>query len=136
MLVEINELLTVRDIQHRFRELFPFLKIEFFNKAHKQEKPSAGKDQIVHDKTIGEISSKHKTGTLDIEPTSIVSDIEQAFKTKFGLNIQIFRNMHGTWIQTTGTDNLTLREQNDMGERSQAVIHPDYDERIEDIEPY
>jgi hypothetical protein len=89
MKYEVNDQFTVRDLQKAFSEQFPFLKIEFFSKAHKNEEASPVRKQYRHDR-----------------------------------------------IQTIGTDHLTLDAQNDIGQQAQVVIHPDYNERIDNIEPW
>ena len=44
-----------------------------------------------------------------------VNELEQQFKSRFGLNIQVFRKHCKTWIETTVTDNWTLVKQNEEG---------------------
>jgi hypothetical protein len=44
-----------------------------------------------------------------------VNELEQRFKSQFGLNIQVFRKHGKTWIETTVTDNWTLFKQNEEG---------------------
>ena len=134
MFLEINDQSVIRDIQHKFSDEFPFLKIEFYKKAHKKGEGSPNNDKINHYRKIGEIRTKHKGGVLKLHAEARVSDVEKGFEEKFGLHAQVFRNMRGAWIQTMGSDYLTLEEQNEIAEKSQSVNHPNYDDRIEDKE--
>src|SRR5690349_8685616 len=66
MFLEINDQSTIKEIQHRFSEEFPFLKIEFYNKAHKKGEGSLGEDKYSHHRRIGEIRTKHHAGSLKL----------------------------------------------------------------------
>lgn len=59
---------------------------------------------------------KKDKAKVEILANMTVNELEQLFKTKFGLNIQIFRKSGNSWLETTVTDNWTLEKQNEEGE--------------------
>ncbi len=115
MMIEINDSKTIELISNEFSARYPFLKIEFFDKPHHWQEGSPVNHKIPHNKTIGEIRKRHNPGGLDIEPWQKAGTVEQQFHKRFGLNIQIYRHHGSTWIQTAGTDEFTLEEQNEIG---------------------
>lgn len=115
MIIEINDMKTVGDIQDKFNEFFPFLKIEFYGEAHHWYEGSPQKNGFPYGTSIGKIRKQHEHGELEIHSWYKTGDLEQAFRKKFGLNVQVFRLQGNTWIQTINTDKLTLKEQNESG---------------------
>jgi hypothetical protein len=57
-------------------------------------------------------------GYIDLQSWSRTGDVEDAFKTKLGLYPQIFRRLGYKWVETAGTDLLSLDEQNSIGRES------------------
>ncbi|QLH44955.1 MAG: hypothetical protein HWD58_04695 [Bacteroidota bacterium] len=52
---------------------------------------------------------------IALDPDMPTGRFEQHFESEFGLHIQIFRLQQGVWLQTTSTDHLSLKEQNQRG---------------------
>ena len=94
-----------------FRKYFLFLEIEFFKKSNNTFGGNSSKE-IIQTKEALKIKS---TGELHISSSMTVNELEQRFKSQFGLNIQVFRKHGKTWIETTVTDNWTLYKQNEEG---------------------
>jgi hypothetical protein len=115
MYIEINDNTTLQDIQEKFSEYYPYLQIEFYNKGHKKYEMSDKKNVIYPGKTIGEIKKTHLSALLEIQPSYKVADVEREFQQRFGLSVQVFWNEKDTWQQTTGMDDFTLKELNEMG---------------------
>ena len=113
---------TINDIQKEFNDKFSFLKIEFYENAHKAGEGTASSKKADSFKKIAEIRSKHNTGDLSINGHLKVSTLERDFAENFGLNVQVFRKSGSLWLQTTATDDWTLTEQNEHGRRS---VRPD-----------
>ena len=44
-----------------------------------------------------------------------VFELEDSFQTLFGISAQVFRKSAGSWIETSVTDDWTLKQQNDQG---------------------
>jgi glycerol-3-phosphate O-acyltransferase len=129
MHIEINDNTTLRQIQETFSAYYPYLKLEFYYKPHKQYEASIVKDLINLDTTIGVIKLTHVSGLLEIQPLYIVSDVEKEFLQRFGLCVQVLKKEKNSWEQTTGMDDFTLKELNEMGRNSSdEFIVSDYEE--------
>jgi len=124
MIIEINDSMSVAAIQEEFRSLYPFLKIEFYDIPHEWRELSPWRHRFAANAVIGAIRNKHGHGLMELHGSQKVGEVEQAFRKHFGLNVQVFRKQGEYWIQTGGTDELTLEEQNAIG--CQASINHDY----------
>jgi len=113
MIINITNNKTIEELQAEFNNEFPYLKIQFFKHSHKMFKGSDKKELIPVSTTIGVL--KHHNGAIEISENMTVSDLESMFKQKLGLNVQVFRKSGKSWLETTVTDNWTLRKQNDEG---------------------
>lgn len=113
MNIHIKDNLTVSDIQKEFEEKFPYLKLVFFKKPHKDHEGNAKKDLLNSNTKLTNIL--HKNGKITFDETIAVNELEQLFKDHFGLNVQVFRKSGKSWIETTVTDSWTLKKQNDQG---------------------
>ncbi len=111
MILAINDNTRLADLQDKFSECFPHLKIEFYSYPHHWKAQSSPREQIDPIMKVGEVSTKHEHGVLEIKSAYQTGRVEQDFHNKFGLNVQIFRYVDGNWVQSTGSDNLTLKEQ-------------------------
>ena len=125
MVIEINDSKTVQEIQEEFAKKFPFLKLEFFLEPHRLEEVSNG-TPCQPGQLLKDIRQKHIHGIITINPGSRTGAIEAEFERRFGLNVQIFRFQMDKWIQTTGTDILTLKEQNEIGRYTAIFYNPDH----------
>jgi hypothetical protein len=56
-----------------------------------------------------------KEGHIEINDSMTVGELEKNFRDQFGLVAHVSRNSGGIWLETTMTDNWTLRKQNDYG---------------------
>ncbi|MFM9948011.1 MAG: hypothetical protein ACKV1O_08745 [Saprospiraceae bacterium] len=112
----ISDQIKLKDIQTAFSELFPYLKLAFYSGHHQVEEGSPKVTELEEEKTIGEVRSNHtKSDDLVISGNLSVSELEQLFDKKYGLNVQVFRRSGKLWMQTTATDGWTLAEQNRKG---------------------
>jgi len=135
MHIEINDHTTLRHIQKVFADFYPYLQIEFYNKPHKRYEASSEFDFIFPDTAIGQIKSTHISCLLEMQPHSKVADIEMEFQMRFGLSVQIMRKEKDRWEQTTGMDDFTLKDLNEMGRNSSdEFIVTDYEEGFEEEE--
>lgn len=112
MNIVIEPTRKIQAVQDDFQRHYPYLKIEFYSKAHQPGQGSLQKFQLRHDLTIGEAQEKEKFGVINIMPDMKVKDVEKIFEDVLGLHIQIFRLSGKVWLQTITTDHLTLAEQN------------------------
>jgi hypothetical protein len=122
----------IGDIQKDFNQMFPFLKIEFFNNRSLSASKFAAKQLIPASKTIGDTQRAIADGTLEIDENMKVHDLEKLFHDQFSLAVQVFRKSGPVWLETTMTDNWTLSQQNKHGselstDRPVKKDIPDYD---------
>jgi hypothetical protein len=114
MLLTIYDNATIADLQDKFNECFPGLKIEFFSNPHHWKQASVEEEVIDPKVRIGDVRNKHDHGILEIKSWYQTGRVEQDFKRLFGLNVQIFRRENGKWRETVASDKLTLEEQQQL----------------------
>lgn len=131
MIIEINDERTLEEINEKFSDFFPFLKLEFFPGPHHWYEESPGKKKLKPGLRIGDIRKKHEQGSLTIYSWMRTGDVEQDFRRKYDLHIQVLRLHGGEWIQTVGTDKLTLKEQNELGQHTSSDAGHTADSRTE-----
>jgi hypothetical protein len=115
MQIHISDATSTEEIKKQVSANFPFLKIEFFTKSHGVGEGSPASEMIKDDHLIGDIRKSDTEGDLVLDPNMKVKDVEESFKEKFGVNAQVFRKSGAIWLETTATDEWTLKEQNDTG---------------------
>jgi hypothetical protein len=116
MTIEINDKRTIKEIQKEFSSVYPYLKIEFYKKPHNWQEFSKNKDHYDPAEKIGSIRRGGKKGAvIQFHPWQKTGDVEMLFHDELGLQVQICRKQDDHWIQTAGTDELTLAEQNELG---------------------
>ena len=115
MILEIDGNKNISTIQKEFNSMFPYLKLEFFKHAHGTYQTNAKKDMLNSNLALKQFSKKPTHGKLEVKDNMKVSDLESSFQTLFNLSVQVFRKSAGTWIETSVTDDWTLRQQNDEG---------------------
>lgn len=113
MILSINKNHTIADVQRNFTELFPYLKVQFFKKQHKQFEGSHKKEVLPDSVPLSKLNASE--GSISITGDLTVGDLEKLFSTEFGLNAQVFRKSGNSWLETTVTDNWTLKKQNEEG---------------------
>ena len=118
MKLQVSRSKTIKELQVEFATCFPNLKIEFFASTHKPEQGSFGKLQFPRTMKLGELSPMLNEGEIAVSPGMRTGHLEQVLHAEFGLNAQVFRNMNGTWIQSTNSDDLSLLEQNEIAQAS------------------
>jgi hypothetical protein len=115
MTLKIDDNKSIANIQQEFNAMFPYLKLEFFKRAHEAHEGSPKKDMLNSNLALKQFAKKHIDGTLEIKDSMKVSDLENSFQMLFSLSAQVFRKSAGSWIETSVTDDWTLRQQNDEG---------------------
>ncbi len=105
----------ISDIQKDFNSMFPFLKIEFFKSKGGRQLDYSVNNIIRHNQKIAEGQKELVDGAITIEPEMTVKDLEKNFKDEFSLAVQVFRRSGNVWLETTMTDDWTLRHQNEHG---------------------
>lgn len=113
---------TIKEVSEEFNTVYPFLKIEFFTKKHGEGEGSPAVDEVDPALPLIEVSGVLKEGTIEINPTDTVKQVEQKFQQQYGLPVQVFRKQKGVWLETTITDDLTLQEQNLWGREASKPL--------------
>jgi hypothetical protein len=118
----------ISNIQHSFREEYPYLRLQFYKNPHQEGEASSRVEQLDPGLPIAEVTMFHTAGRIDINPERTVAQVEEDFFSKLGLCVQIARQAGNIWLTTTDTDHWTLRQQNEKGrERSTPMIREEAD---------
>lgn len=126
MKIEIKDNTTIAEIRKNFQIRFPFLRLEFFSGGKDSAVPNPLQRILDESKKVENLRSGHGNGELLISGDDKVADVENAFREKFGLNVQIFRKSGAQWLLTTTTDDFTIDHQNEIGkEMSGSVENPE-----------
>ena len=112
----ISKSASVKEIQERFSGIFPFLRINFF-KNQKSGSGLNGNRVILFSPEflLNTINPEITNGELIIRESMSVLELENEFREKFGLFVQILRRSGNLWLDTSRTNSWTLREQDDHG---------------------
>ena len=116
MILSINDNKFIIDLQEKFNECFPYLKIEFFSRTCIPPKMPVFNQLLPANLRLGDVRKSHEPGLLDIKSYQKTGEVEQAFKQMFGLNVQVFRKEYDQWVKTTHTKNLTLQQQSQIAQ--------------------
>ena len=136
MYLHITPAMLITEVQKEFNNMFPFLKLEFFQNKSSNRSGFSLKNLVSHDRKIVEVQPSIKTGDVQVMEEMKVQDLERIFKDQFGLAVQVFRRSGNLWLETTMTDSWTLRQQNEHGEeissgvvKKNTFLPEDYDLR-------
>ncbi len=124
----IDDHKKIMDLQMEFHQKFPFLKLEFYTGTHKVGETSPAKTHMDGELLLKNARSIHTEDELYIQEDMSVSELEQLFLKKYGLNAQVFRRSGNLWLQTSATDHWTLAEQNRKGGHSEELFELKSDE--------
>jgi hypothetical protein len=119
MIVEINNETTIRDVQEVFSTAYPFLKLEFFDKPHSWGEHCVNAHCYDPGFKLFTIEKRAKAPKfIRLSPWEKTGTLEEEFKDLFGLYAQVYRRFGNKWVQTAGTDDLSLSEQDEIGKKS------------------
>ena len=114
MKIEINDSRRISEIQESFRKVFPYLTIGFFiHYSRDAVRPTNGVSGM---RKIGECRTIHASGEMTITPAMTIHELEEIFRTRYGLEARVFRQSGKAWLGTSVTNDWTLDEQNKEGE--------------------
>src|SRR4051812_29113640 len=115
MLLVINDSKTIADLQDKFNECFPNLRIEFYDIRHRWQQGSVEARKIDTDRRVGDIRKYHNYGVFDIKSWYKTGRVEQDLRNVFGLYAKIFFMKDHQWVQSVAADDLTLSFLNEQG---------------------
>src|SRR5688572_15744055 len=107
--------MQIKDVQTEFAARFPYLKIEFFTKSQKPGEATHRRLMKDPQTSLRQLRA-FRAGTVTIDGTMSVTELEKALRNTCGLNVQVFRKSGKTWLETSVTDEWTLSRQNLQGE--------------------
>lgn len=114
MTLKIDANQKISAIKAQFNAAFPYLRIEFFKHQHEAKAPSPKTDMITKDMTLNAIKKSDRK-YIEIKDDMPVTKLEQLFQKEFGISTQIFRKSGKSWLETSVTDDWTLKRQNEEG---------------------
>ncbi|MEI6020712.1 MAG: hypothetical protein WCR21_06250 [Bacteroidota bacterium] len=115
MKLKIDPSKKISSIKEEFNAAFPFLRLEFFNRHHKINALSSKKDMITKDAPLNELKHIKHNHIIEITEEMQVQVLEQLFQKEFGIATQVFRKSGKSWLETSVTDDWTLKRQNEEG---------------------
>jgi hypothetical protein len=116
---------TVQAVQDAFHAAFPYLKIAFFSRSHKEHGSSNAKFMITNrTQLLGDLPGFKAEALLAILPTLRTWEVERLVETETGLHIQIFRKSGNLWLETSVSDDLTLEQQNEKAREQETYQRP------------
>ena len=118
MRLELDDNMSIGLIQDLFHSLFPFLKIQFFEKDIRMQAHNAIRKHVGNGtRLLGSFKQSAAMGTaICIRPSMTVSELETNFNYAYSLHTQVYRRSGNVWLEATVTDSWTLEEQNRQGE--------------------
>ena len=119
MKLELDDKMSIGLIQELFHCLFPFLKVQFFEKGIRIQASTALCKHIGDSsRLLGSFKSAdpHIQREMSIEPSMTVNQLEIGFNNCYALHTQVYRKPGNVWLEATITDSWTLEEQNKQGE--------------------
>lgn len=125
MILRISDEKTLASVQADFNAYFPYLKVEFFKAPHKIGEGSMKSLLYDNSRHIRDCRVKHVEGELKIDDKMTVNELEDLFLEVYGLSVQVFRKSGNVWLETSATDNWTLRQQNNEGAELSTQIKND-----------
>ena len=111
MKITILPHMRIGEVQKAFHILFPYLKLEFYKNMSDVK---LGR-KMIETMQIPKAQVAVTNGQLDVSPDITVRQLESSIKKQFMLMAQVFRKSGNTWLQTTTTDDSTLRQLNQHG---------------------
>jgi hypothetical protein len=124
MVLFIEPETSLISLQQSFHQVYPFLSIRFYKKSISN---SGTMEQVWMDEhlCLKDVSTRsHLHGVIELHYWDKVSIVEQLFQRVIGIGVQVFRKHGLEWIETSGSDSLTLEEQNELGmEASKALLN-------------
>jgi len=124
MTLHIHRKTKIRQVQKSFHEEYPYLKLEFYNRPHGWGEVSKNADRYDPSFRIFDVTRlKIQEGEVLARAWDKTGEVEESFEKNFGLHAQVYRRNGNEWIETAGSDELTLFEQNEIGKKSVVESH-------------
>jgi len=103
---------SISDVQNDFARAYPFLKIDFYKVNGKVKYGTAEKlDKLA----LLRSCNIFQDGEIELYDSMTVLELERKLREEYGAYAQVSRKSGTLWLETTMTDNWTLKQQNDHG---------------------
>ncbi len=119
--MKINKLDKISDVQKRFNDRYPLLKLKFYKEKHSHFKGSLKENEVDDETKLVEINPDIKDGLVAVANDITVDNLETSFEENFALHVQVFRKSGAQWLQTSVTDFWTLQQHVESAERSELA---------------
>jgi hypothetical protein len=107
MEILINDHLAITELQEKFNQVFPYLKIEILEPPIEKGRSIKGKS------TLGKYRNGQSSNeNIVISSKQKVRELKQLFEKVYGLIVLIFRKIGEIWLETTSTIDWTFEKQN------------------------
>ncbi|HKH59810.1 MAG TPA: hypothetical protein VKA49_03210 [Flavitalea sp.] len=113
MMLHISQDRSINEVQQDFNRQYPFLKIEFYQ-SNSAFTGSSKRQHLINSLPIAK-AGLIRSGNIELDDLMTVGQLENIFRTEFGLSAQVSRKSGVLWLETTMTDGWTLRQQNEHG---------------------
>lgn len=115
--LSMNGNTKLKTIMEEFNDRFPYLRLSIYASAQRN---TSVKSPLDFEKTIAEVREKKSSDPAIIRGGQKVKNLEKMMDDIFGLYCQVaYKDADGKPFYTSGTqDELTLRELNELGEKS------------------
>ena len=70
---------------------------------------------------FGDLNSNLPAGMVDLSDATTVTEVEDIFRNRFGINVQVLRKSGNIWMEASMTGNWSLAQQNEHGREISAV---------------
>jgi hypothetical protein len=118
MILKINDTTNIRELQWKFHQAFPFLKIEFFYHPYCCGAYADPADNKCHpDIPVPALILYTNPFIIKIQPWYKVGYIKETFEDTLGLHTKVYYRYGYEWIEADGYDNVCLEELNELGRR-------------------
>lgn len=128
MTIQILKNRFIGDVQADFERAYPFLRLDFYKKAN--GKPAESKLKLSKSIPLS-VTGMHQEGELSVHDAMTVGELEEIFNNQFGAAVQVSRRSGSIWLETTMTDNWTLKQQNDHGRELSEPVKKAVDDGVD-----
>jgi hypothetical protein len=122
-IIKITGNTKISSIKEKFNKVFPFLKIEFFSKKHNAYQGTPRSFLVDESMNLNQAFGLQKKGAVLLHENMSVNELEQAFQKTFNIAVQVFRKSGRSWIETSLTDNWSLKHQNEEGKELSSLTN-------------
>lgn len=117
MTINISNSSLIEDVQKDFSEFFPYLRLKFL-----PDNRFAAIQKVLHHNNngkpllkFGDLNNNISAGSFELSDATTVRELEEIFKTKFGLTAQVLRKSGNIWMEASITGKWSLAQQNEHG---------------------